>query len=238
MRRALFVTIGILFATLTALPILANLARASSLSTSSLIGFNLAASPSSTNLVVGTRTIVTIIVSSQGLNGPVNLVAAVSSSSGLTVTLSPSSVLVLPSGTANSTLNIDGTSAQAGTYNVQVMGSSSLAASQETTVVTSVTSSSSSPPVSPPSGSPPPPGTVPPSGPGSPGNSGPGNGGTSTTSSGQGPKTTISPKGGNSSPSSEPVAILIFGNLLAAATTAAAVGSLRKKKQSTLSRWQ
>ena len=239
LRRALFVIIGILFAILTALPMLALPARASGLSSSSLIGFSLAANPDSASLEVGTRTSVTITVFSQGLNGPVNLAVTVSSNSGLTVTLSPSTAIVLPGGNANSTLSVDATSAQAGAYNVQVTGSSLSSPSQEITVVTSVTPTPSSPPVNPPSGSAPPTGTSPPSGSGSSGNTGLGNTQTSTTTSGPSTRGATGPRGGSPSSTFDPIAFLVAGNLLAAIATAAALGSLhRRKKQTSLSSWQ
>lgn len=238
LRRTFFVTICILFAILTTTPILGFPARAFGLSSSSLTGFGLAASPDSTSLGVGTGTSVTIIVSSQGLNGPVSLAAAAPSSSGLTFTLSPSTAIVLPGGNANSTLSMDATSAQPGTYNVQVTGSSPLTPSQEITVVTDVTTTASSPPVNPPSGSAPPSGTSPPSGSGSSGNSGSGNTQTSTTTSSPSTRGSTGPRGESPSSTPDPIGFLIAGNLLATIAVAAALGSLRRRKQTSLSSWQ
>lgn len=238
MRHVLFITIGILLASLTVLATLAPPAQASSPAVSSLAGFSLSADPGSTSLAVGTITSVTIIVSSQGLSGPVNLAVAVSSSSGLTVTLSPLTVLVLPGGNANVALSIDATSAQPGTYNVKVTGSSLLAPSQETTVVTSVTTTGSSPPVNPPSGSAPPSGSSPSSGSGPSGNSGAGNTQTSITTSNPGTRGLIGPKGGSPASTFDPIAFLVGGNLLAAIAAAVALGSLRRKKRASLSSWR
>jgi hypothetical protein len=226
-----FIRIGIFLAFLISLPLVAIPTRASNPSNSSLIGFSLSTDPDATNVEAGKSTSVTVIVSSQGLNGPVNLSVAVSSSSGPSATFSPSTVLVLPGGVANSTMSIDATTAQPGVYNIDLTGSSLLEPSQVTTVVANVTTAASSPPVNLPSGSTPPTESYPPSGSSSSGNSGSNNGQTSTTTSGQTPRGSIGPNGRDSSPTSDPLALLVAGNLLAAIATVAALGSLHRRRK-------
>jgi hypothetical protein len=239
LRLPFFIFIGIILGFLISLSIVAIPAWAYNPSNSSLIGFNLSTDPNATTVQAGTSTTVTIIVSSQSLNGPVSLSVAVSSNSGLAATLSPSTVLVLPGGAANSTMSIDATTAQPGLYNIEVTGSSLLAPSRVTTVVANVTTAASNPPVNPSPGSTPPTGTSPPSGSRSSVNSGSNHGQTSTTTSGQSPRGPIGPHGQDSSSTSDPVAFLVVGNLLAAIATAATLGSLlRRKKQASLSSWQ
>src|SRR5438552_18891221 len=121
----------------------------------SLVGFSLTITPDTLSIQNESSANAAIIVTSQGLNGPVHLGASVSPSSGLQAVTDPSSVMVLPAGNAASTLEINATSAQVGEYKINVTGSAILAPSQSLTVTVHVTVPPSQPSTSPPSSSPP-----------------------------------------------------------------------------------
>ena len=184
----------------------------------SLVGFSLTVTPDTLSIQNGNSANAAIIVTSQGLNGPVHLGASVSPSSGLQAVTDPSSVMVLPGGNAASTLEINATSAQVGEYKINVTGSAILAPSQSVTVTVHVTGPPSQPSTSPPSSSPP------------PGTTGPNNQQPSTTTSGSNPKGPSTPKSQGSQSVFDPVGVMVAGNLLAAVGTVVALASMYRKR--------
>ena len=216
MRPSLIIllSVAILVATLPALVT----GQAPNNAQTPLVGFSLNITPGTLSVQNGSSANAAIIVTSQGLNGPVNLDASVSPSSGLQAAADPSRVMVLPGGNAASTLEINATSAQVGDYQINVTGSVILTPSRSFIVTVHVTASSSQPPVSPPS-SPPAPGT-----------SGPNNQQPSTTTSGSNPKGPSTPKGQGSPSIFDPVGVIVAGNLLAAVGTIGAIASMYRKR--------
>ncbi|HEV2120884.1 MAG TPA: hypothetical protein VGS11_12380 [Candidatus Bathyarchaeia archaeon] len=184
----------------------------------SLVGFNLSVTPSTFNIHNGTSANGAILVTSQGLTGPVSLTASVSPSSGVQAIADPSTIAVLPGGNAASTLEINATSAQLGEYKINVTGSAPLAASQSLIVTVQVTGAQG-PPQSPPSGSPNPQGP-----------SGSNNNQPSMTTSGSNPKGPSTPKGQGSQTVFDPVGIIVAGNVIAAIGTIGAIASMYRKK--------
>jgi len=184
----------------------------------SLVGFSLSVTPDTMTIQNGSSTNAAIIVTSQGLNGPVTLRTSVSPSSGLQAVTDPSSVMVLPGGNAASTLEINASSAQIGEYKINVTGSAILALSQSYIVTVRVTGPPSQPSASPPSSSPP------------PGTSGSNNKQPSTTTSGSNPKGPSIPKGQGSQPAFDPAGVIVAGNLLAAVGTIGAIASMYRKR--------
>jgi len=185
----------------------------------SLVGFSLTITPDTLSIQNESSANAAIIVTSQGLNGPVHLGASVSPSSGLQAVTDPSSVMVLPGGNAASTLEINATSAQVGEYKINVTGYAILAPSQSVTVTVHVTGPPSQPSTSPPSSSPPPPGTT-----------GPNNQQPSTTTSGSNTKGPSTPKSQGSQSVFDPVGVMVAGNLLAAVGTIGALASMYRKR--------
>ena len=185
----------------------------------SLVGFSLTVSPDNLNVENGSSANAAIIVTSQGLNGRVNLGASVSPSYGLQAVTDPPFVTVLPGGNAASTLEINAASAQIGEYKINVTGSAILAPPQPFIVTVHVTGPPSQPPASPPS-SPPPTGTS------SPNNQPP-----STTTTGSNPKRPSAPKSQGSQSVFDPVGVIVAGNLLAAVGTIGAIASMHRKRR-------
>ena len=184
----------------------------------SLVGFSLTVSPDNLNVQNGSSANAAIIVTSQGLNGRVNLGASVSPTSGLQAVSDPPFVTVLPGGNAASTLEINATSAQIGEYKINVTGSAILAPPQSFIVTVHVTGPPSQPPA-------PPPSSLPPTG-----TSGPNKQQPSTTTSSSNPKSPSTPKGQGSHSVFDPVGIIVAGNLLAAVGTIGAIVSMYRKR--------
>jgi hypothetical protein len=184
----------------------------------SLVGFSLTVSPDNLSVQNGSSANAAIIITSQGLNGRVNLGASVSPSSGLQAVTDPSNVTVLPGGNAISTLEINAASAQTGDYKINVTGSAILAPPQSFIVTVHVTGPPSQPPAHPPS-SPSPTGT-----------SGPNNQQPSTTTSSSNPKSPSTPNGQGSQSVFDPIGVIVAGNLLAAVGTIGAIVSMYRKR--------
>src|SRR2546422_4398435 len=216
MRPALIalLSLAILVASLPPLPP----AKPQTTPQASLVGFSLTITPDTLSIQNESSANAAIIVTSQGLNGPVHLGASVSPSSGLQAVTDPSSVMVLPGGNAASTLEINASSAQIGEYKINVTGSAILALSQSYIVTVRVTGPPSQPSASPPSSSPP------------PGTSGSNNKQPSTTTSGSNPKGPSIPKGQGSQPAFDPAGVIVAGNLLAAVGTIGAIASMYRKR--------
>ena len=216
MRPSLIIplSLAILVATLPALAA----GQAPNNAQASLVGFSLTITPDTLSIQNESSANAAIIVTSQGLNGPVHLGASVSPSSGLQAVTDPSSVMVLPGGNAASTLEINATSAQVVEYKINVTGSAILAPSQSVTVTVHVTGPPSQPSTSPPSSSPP------------PGTTGPDNQQPSTTTSGSNPKGPSTPKSQGSQWVFDPVGVMVAGNLLAAVGTIGALASMYRKR--------
>jgi hypothetical protein len=174
----------------------------------SLVGFSLTVSPDNLNVQNGSSANAAIIVTSQGLNGRVNLGASVSPSSGLQAVTDPPFVTVLPGGNAVSTLEINATSAQIGEYKINVTGSAILAPPQSFIVTVHVTGPPSQPPAPPPS---------------SPSS-------TATSGPNKQPKSPSTPKGQGSQSVFDPVGVIVAGNLLAAVGTTGAIASMYRKR--------
>src|SRR5437016_4444320 len=217
MRPSLIIllSLAILVATLPALAA----GQAPNNAQASLVGFSLTITPDTLSIQNESSANAAIIVTSQGLNGPVHLGASVSPSSGLQAVTDPSSVMVLPGGNAASTLEINATSAQVVEYKINVTGSAILAPSQSVTVTVHVTGPPSQPSTSPPSSSPPP-GTT----------TGPNNQQPSTTTSGSNPKGPSTPKSQGSQSVFDPVGVMVAGTLLAAVGTIGALASMYRKR--------
>ena len=215
MRPSLIIplSLAILVATLLALAA----GQAPNNAQASLVGFSLTITPDTLSIQNESSANAAIIVTSQGLNGPVHLGASVSPSSGIQAVTDPSSVMVLPGGNAASTLEINATSAQVGEYKINVTGSAILAPSQSVTVTVHVTGPPSQPSTSPPSSSP-------------PGTTGPNNQQPSTTTSGSNPKGPSTPKSQGSQSVFDPVGVMVAGNLLAAVGTIGALASMYRKR--------
>jgi len=216
MRPALIalLSLAILVATLPALAA----GQASNNAQTSLVGFSLTVTPDTLSIQNGNSANAAIIVTSQGLNGPVQLGASVSPSSGPQAVTNPSSVIVLPGGNAASTLEINATSAQVGEYQISVTGSAILAPSQSVIVTAQVTGPPGQPSTSPPSSSPPPSTT-------NPNNQQP-----STTTSGSNPKGPSTTRGQGQQSVFDPVGVIVTGNLLAAVGTVGALASMYRKR--------
>jgi hypothetical protein len=174
----------------------------------SLVGFSLTVSPDNLNVQNGSSANAAIIVTSQGLNGRVNLGASVSPSSGLQAVTDPPFVTVLPGGNAVSTLEINATSAQIGEYKINVTGSAILAPPQSFIVTVHVTGPPSQPPAPPPSSPSP----------------------TATSGPNKQPKSPSTPKGQGSQSVFDPVGVIVAGNLLAAVGTTGAIASMYRKR--------
>jgi hypothetical protein len=229
--RSTLVTLIFVAVFMTTLPVNAS-NQPARLTLPSLVGFGLAANPNSVNMQAGVTTSVALTVSSQGLDGPISLGATVSPTQGPNVVISPSSVVVLPGGNSDSNLEIDAMSAQPGTYNVNVSGSTLLAPSQSISVTVTITAASTSPPTNPPSGSSPPSGSTPPS-------SGPNNQQQPGSVTSSGPKSPMSPTKAITRSIDDPAEALVVGNLLAAIVTLATLASIRRRRtQASLSKWQ
>src|SRR5437667_10642077 len=215
MRPSLIIplSLAILVATLLALATV----QARNNAQASLVGFSLTITPDTLSIQNESSANAAIIVTSQGLNGPVHLGASVAPSSGLQAVTDPSSVMVMPGGNAASTLEINATSAQVGEYKINVTGSAILAPSQSVTVTVHVTGPPSQPSTSPPSSSP-------------PGTTGPNNQQPSTTTSGSNPKGPSTPKRPGSQSVFDPVGVMVAGNLLAAVGTIGALASMYRKR--------
>jgi len=207
-------SLAILVATLPALAA----GQASNNAQTSLVGFSLTVTPDTLSIQNGNSANAAIIVTSQGLNGPVQLGASVSPSSGPQAVTNPSSVIVLPGGKAASTLEINATSAQVGEYQISVTGSAILAPSQSVIVTAQVTGPPGQPSTSPPSSSPPPSTT-------NPNNQQP-----STTTSGSNPKGPSTTRGQGQQSVFDPVGVIVTGNLLAAVGTVGALASMYRKR--------
>src|SRR5437660_1474669 len=207
-------SLAILVATLPALAA----GQASNNAQTSLVGFSLTVTPDTLSIQNGNSANAAIIVTSQGLNGPVQLGASVSPSSGPQAVTNPSSVIVLPGGNAASTLEINATSAQVGEYQISVTGSAILAPSQSVIVTAQVTGPPGQPSTSPPSSSPPPSTT-------NPNNQQP-----STTTSGSNPKGPSTTRGQGQQSVFDPVGVIVTGNLLAAVGTVGARASTSRKR--------
>jgi len=207
-------SLAILVATLPALAA----GQASNNAQTSLVGFSLTVTPDTLSIQNGNSANAAIIVTSQGLNGPVQLGASVSPSSGPQAVTNPSSVIVLPGGNAASTLEINATSAQVGEYQISVTGSAILAPSQSVIVTAQVTGPPGQPSTSPPSSSPPPSTT-------NPNNQQP-----STTTSGSNPKGPSTTRGQGQQSVFDPVGVIVTGNLLAAVGTVGALASMYRKR--------
>ena len=207
-------SLAILVATLPALAA----GQASNNAQTSLVGFSLTVTPDTLSIQNGNSANAAIIVTSQGLNGPVQLGASVSPSSGPQAVTNPSSVIVLPGGNAASTLEINATSAQVGEYQISVTGSAILAPSQSVIVTAQVTGPPGQPSTSPPSSSPPPSTT-------NPNNQQP-----STTTSGSNPKGPSTTRGQGQQSVFDPVGVMVAGNLLAAVGTIGALASMYRKR--------
>jgi hypothetical protein len=171
------------------------------------------------NIQNGSSANAAIMVTSEGLNGPVRLGALVSPSSGLKAVTDPPSVTVLPGGNAISTLEINATSAQIGDYKINVTGSSIVAPSKSFIVTVHVTSPPSQPSASPSSNPP-------------QSESGPSNQQPATTTSGSNPKAPSTTKGRGSQSIFDPVWVIVAGNLLAALGSIGAIASMHKKRSS------
>ena len=200
----------------TTLPSLVTGQTANTMQTS-LIGFSLTVTPDTLSIQNGNSANAAIIVTSQGLNGPVQLGASVSPSSGPQAVTNPSSVIVLPGGNAASTLEINATSAQVGEYQISVTGSAILAPSQSVIVTVQVTGPPGQPSTSPPSSSP-------------PSTTNPNNQQPSTTTSGSNPKGSSTTRGHGPQSVFDPVGVIVTGNLLAAVGTVGALASMYRKR--------
>jgi hypothetical protein len=183
-----------------------------------LIGFSLTVNPDTLNVQNGSSANAAIIVTSQGLNGRVDLGATVSPSYGPQAVTDPPSVTVLPGGNAASTLEINAISAQIGEYKINVTGSAILAAPQSFIVTVHVTAPPSQPSPSPPSNPP------------TSGTPGSNNQQPSTTTSGSNPKSPATPKSQSSQSVFDPGGLIVAGNLLAAVGTIGAIASMYRKK--------
>lgn len=183
----------------------------------SLVGFSLTVTPDTLNIQNGSSANDAITVTSQGLDGPVNLRASTSPNSGLQAVTDPSNVLVLPGGNAVSTLEVNATAAQIGDYKINVTGSSTLTLSQSFIVTAHVSGPPSQPSTSPQSGSP------------TPGTSSPNNQQPSTTTS-PNPKGRSTPQGPGSQSILDPVGVIVAGNLLAAIGTIGTIVSMYRKR--------
>src|SRR5437667_11040340 len=121
MRPSLIIplSLAILVATLLALAA----GQAPNNAQASLVGFSLTITPDTLSIQNESSANAAIIVTSQGLNGPVHLGASVSPSSGLQAVTDLSSVMVWPGGNAALTPRLTATPAQVGHYNINLTSS-------------------------------------------------------------------------------------------------------------------
>src|SRR5437870_12598568 len=107
MRPSLIIPLSLAILVATLLALAAR--QAPNNAQASLVGFSLTITPDTLTIQNESSANAAIIVTSQALNGPVHLSASASPTSGLHAVTDPSSVMLLPGGTAASTLEIHAT---------------------------------------------------------------------------------------------------------------------------------